>query len=162
MGAGILPFTIYKGKLLFLFGRENKDKYDKDMSKKGLWSDFGGSREGKENYKETAIREGFEESSGFFGSEKDIKHLIDKKCLKEIEHNKYKSFLVYIPYDDKLVNNFRRQFLYVKKNKPELYNKKGLYEKDMIKWVSYNKLRDFKHDVRIFYKGIISKLLRVL
>ena len=70
--------------------------------------------------------------------------------------------MVYIPYDDKLVNNFRRQFLYVKKNKPELYNKKGLYEKDMIKWVSYNKLRDFKHDVRIFYKGIISKLLRVL
>ncbi len=47
MGAGILPFTIYKGKLLFLFGRENKDKYDRDMSKKGLWSDFGGSKERK-------------------------------------------------------------------------------------------------------------------
>ena len=162
MGAGILPFTIYKGQLLFLFGRENKDKYHSDISKKCLWSDFGGSKEGNESYKETAIREGFEESSGFFGSKKDIKHLIDKKCLHEIEHHRYKSFLVYIPYDDKLVSTFRKQFLYLKKNEPEMYNTKGLYEKDMIKWVPYNKLRNFKHDVRIFYKGIITKMLRVL
>lgn len=162
MGAGILPFTIYKGQLLFLFGRENKDKYEKDVSKRCMWSDFGGSKEGSEGYKETAVREGFEESSGFFGSKKDIETLINKKCLQEIEHHRYKSFLVYIPYDDKLVSSFRKHFLYVRKNKPELYNKKGFYEKDMIKWVPYNKLRDFKHDVRVFYKGIISKLLRVL
>lgn len=162
MGAGILPFTIYKGKLLFLFGRENKDKYKKDLGKKGLWSDFGGSREGNETYKETAVREAFEESSGFFGNMEDIENLINTKCIHEIEHNKYKTFLVYIPYNNRLIHNFRKQFLYVKKNKPGLYHKKGLYEKDMIKWVPYNKLREFKKDIRIFYKGIISKLMRTI
>src|SRR5210317_1550948 len=100
MGAGILPFTIHKGKVLFLFGRENKDKYTSDISKKGMWSDFGGSRDGVETYKQTAIREGFEETSGFLGDENHITQLIDEKCVKEIEHHKYKTFVVYVPYND--------------------------------------------------------------
>lgn len=54
MGAGILPFTIYKGRVLFLFGRENKDK-TADSNKKELWSDFGGSKEGLESYFDTAV-----------------------------------------------------------------------------------------------------------
>jgi hypothetical protein len=160
MGAGILPFTIYKGRVLFLFGRENKDKTE-DSNKKELWSDFGGSKEGLESYFDTAVREGFEESSGFFGDKEDISQLINKKCIKEVEHHRYKTFVVYIPYDDKLVGNFRRNFLYVKRNNRELYETKGLYEKDMIKWVSYNNLREFKHSARVFYKGIITKLLRL-
>ena len=113
-------------------------------------------------YKETAVREAFEESSGFFGNMEDIENLINTKCIHEIEHNKYKTFLVYIPYNNRLIHNFRKQFLYVKKNKPGLYHKKGLYEKDMIKWVPYNKLHVFKKDIRIFYKGIISKLMRTI
>src|SRR5210317_1395730 len=139
MGAGILPFTIYKGRVMFLFGRENKDKTD-NSKKKEMWSDFGGSKEGLENYTQTAIREGFEESSGFFGDKEDIEQLIREKCLKEIENNRYKTFVVYVPYDDKLVGNFRRNFLYVKRNNQELYRSKGLYEKDMIKWVAYRDL----------------------
>jgi len=160
MGAGILPFTIYKGRVMFLFGRENKDKTG-NSKKKEMWSDFGGSKEGLENYTQTAIREGFEESSGFFGDKEDIEQLIREKCLKEIEHNRYKTFVVYVPYDDKLVGNFRRNFLYVKRNNQELYRSKGLYEKDMIKWVAYNDLREFKHSSRVFYKGIITKLMRL-
>lgn len=160
MGAGILPFTIYKGRVMFLFGRENKDKTG-DSKKKEMWSDFGGSKEGFESYVQTAVREGFEESSGFFGDKEDIEQLIREKCLKEIEHNRYKTFVVYVPYDDKLVGNFRRNFLYVKRNNKELYRSKGLYEKDMIKWVSYSDLREFKHSARVFYKGIITKILRM-
>lgn len=159
MGAGILPFTIYKGKVLFLFGRENKDKYTSNI-KNGLWSDFGGSREGLESYKETAVREGFEETSGFLGDETNISKLIDEKCVKEIEHHRYKTFVVYVPYNNVDVKEFRKNFLYVKKNKPELYNQSGLYEKDMIKWVPYDKLYNFKHDARVFYRGVISKLIR--
>jgi hypothetical protein len=161
MGAGILPFTIYKGRVMFLFGRENKDKTG-DNAKKGRWSDFGGSKEGMESYSETAIREGFEESSGFFGDKEHIQQLVREKCIKEIEHHRYKTFVVYIPYDPNIVGNFRRHFLYVKKNKTEQYRTKGLYEKDMVKWVSYNDLKEFKHSARIFYKGIITKLIRTM
>jgi|TARA_B110000483_G_C18131945_1_gene517975 hypothetical protein len=161
MGAGILPFTIYKGRVMFLFGRENKDKTG-DNSKKGMWSDFGGSKEGKESYLDTAVREGFEESSGFFGDKEDIERLISDKCINEVEHHRYKTYVVYIPYDDKLVGNFRRNFIYVKKNNQVLYRTKGLYEKDMIKWVSYRDLKEFKHSSRVFYKGIITKLMRTM
>jgi hypothetical protein len=160
MGGGILPFTIYKGNVLFLFGRENKDKYKTEISKRKLWSDFGGSREGNETEKETAIREGFEESSGFFGSENEVSQSINRKCVQKIEHNKYTTFVFYIPYDETLVKRFRKDFLYVKKHKPEIYNKEGLYEKDMIKWVPYNKLQEFKHESRVFYRGIVNKLIR--
>ena len=160
MGAGILPFTIHKGKVLFLFGRENKDKHTGDIAKKGMWSDFGGRREEDETYKQTAIREGFEETSGFLGDENNITKLVNEKCVKEIEHHKYKTFVIYVPYNDTIVKDFRKNFLFVKKNKPELYNQSGLYEKDMIKWVSYDKLYNFKHEARVFYRGIISKLIR--
>ena len=155
MGAGILPFTIHKGKVLFLFGRENKDKYGNNPPKKGLWSDFGGSREGNESYLQTAIREGFEETSGFLGDKEDVEKTIGEKCVKEVEHHKYKTFVVYIPYDDKLVGNFRRQFLYVKKHNTELYNTKGLYEKDMIKWVKLENLKKLEN-VRHWYKPVLN------
>ena len=68
MGGGILPIAFHKGKIYFLFSRE----YSKNKTKKGLWSDFGGSREKGETYEETAIREGHEESNYILGSKKDI------------------------------------------------------------------------------------------
>ena len=66
MGGGILPVAFYKGKIYFLFSRE----YSKSKNKKGLWSDFGGSREKGETYEETAIREGHEESNYILGSKR--------------------------------------------------------------------------------------------
>ena len=53
MGAGILPTTIYKNKLYFLFGKENKY----EDSAPGF-SDFGGGKDNDETYLQTAIREG--------------------------------------------------------------------------------------------------------
>ncbi len=58
MGGGILPVAFHKGKIYFLFSRE----YSKSKTKRGLWSDFGGSKEKGETLLETAIREGFEEN----------------------------------------------------------------------------------------------------
>ena len=73
MGAGILPVATHKNSIYLLFSKEyqlkNKNKID--------WRDFGGGKEGNETIKETAIREAWEESDGFLGSKKDIKHLID-------------------------------------------------------------------------------------
>ena len=67
-----------------------------------------------------------------------------------------------INYDSRLPKIFRKQFEKIKRESPELIAKKGRYEKDMIKWVPYNKLHVFKKDIRIFYKGIISKLMRTI
>ena len=44
MGAGILPTCIYKGKLYFLFGKENK--YGDTQG----WSDFGGGTDNSETF----------------------------------------------------------------------------------------------------------------
>ena len=68
MGGGILPVAEHKGDFYFLFSRERLAfSQDKD---RGKWSDFGGSREGKETQYQTAIRECFEESNGILGNKK--------------------------------------------------------------------------------------------
>ena len=40
-----------------------------------------------------------------------------------------------------LPKKFRDDFLDIKKKKPELVAKNGLYEKDMLRWVSYDELK---------------------
>ena len=71
MGSGILPIVIKDGDLYFLFSRESMYR-----NKTEDWRDFGGTPEKKETTKETAIREGWEESMGFLGDKKNIKQLI--------------------------------------------------------------------------------------
>ena len=84
-----------------------------------------------ESYYDTAIREGFEESVGFLGSKNDIKKLIKNKCVKTVTLKGYRTFIVYIPYDNTLPKRFRDDFLNIKKNHPEKIKKNGMYEKDM-------------------------------
>ena len=69
MGASILPVTIYKGKLYFLFGKERPNDANPG------WSDFGGGTDAKESYMQTAIREGGEELTGVLGSDSDVWHV---------------------------------------------------------------------------------------
>ena len=49
------------------------------------------------------------------------------------------------------------------KNKPELINKNnGLYEKDMLKWMSYNDLKNNKNIMfRKWYKKFIKEILKI-
>jgi len=49
-GAGILPIAVYKNKLYFLFGKENK--YNDTPG----WCDFGGGMERGETVIETSLR----------------------------------------------------------------------------------------------------------
>ena len=58
MGASILPVTIHKGKLYFLFGKERA------IDENPGWSDFGGGTDNNETYLQTAVREGGEELTG--------------------------------------------------------------------------------------------------
>ncbi len=159
MGGGILPVAIVKGKLYFLFSREwNKSKDDP-----GKWSDFGGSREKNETYKQTAIREGYEESSGFLGSKKNIKSLVENKLITSITFNGYTTYIVLIKYDKTLPNRFRKKFIDTLKSKPELVKQhNGLYEKDMAKWYSYDDMKKKFTSFRPWYRNIVKQILQNL
>lgn len=157
MGGGILPVTIYRNKVYFLFSRE----YIGSKDDGGMWSDFGGSKEKNESYYDTAIREGYEESDGFLGSKSEIKKLIKDNFVKTVTIPEgYRTYIVYIPYDKTLPKRFRKKFLDVKKNHPEKIAKKGLYEKDMLKWVSFDKLKEFNKEVRPWYRNIVKLIIK--
>ena len=159
MGGGILPVAIVKGKLYFLFSREwNKSKDDP-----GKWSDFGGSREKNETYKQTAIREGYEESSGFLGSKKNIKSLVENKLITSITFNGYRTYIVLIKYDKTMPGRFRKKFTDTLKSKPELVKQhNGLYEKDMLKWYSYDDIKKNFTKFRPWYRNIVKQILQTL
>jgi len=156
MGGGILPVAIHKGKLYFLFSRE----YINSKVDGGLWSDFGGSKEKNETFFETSLREGYEESDNIIGSKKDMKKLMENS-LQEITINGYRTYVVLIKYNKDLPKKFRNKFLSIKNNNPELLCKNGLYEKDMLKWYSYQDIKKNFNKFRPFYKNIVRTILRM-
>ena len=156
MGGGVLPIAIYKGKVYFLFSRE----YINSKDDGGLWSDFGGSKDDNETYFQTALREGYEESDKIIGSKKNIKNLM-KNSLQEITVNGYRTYVVLINYDKDLPKKFRKKFLQIKENKPHLLCKNGLYEKDMLKWYTYEDIKKNFNKFRPFYKNIVRNILKL-
>ena len=156
MGGGILPVAYYKGNWYFLFARESPF----NNTHQGLWSDFGGSKEKGESYKETAIREGWEESSGILGSKKTIENLIKYKTLRYVTTGGYRTYVVLIDYDKMLPKKFRTKFLNILEKKPGLVTKHdGLYEKDMLQWVSFEDLKKNLNMFRPWYKNIVKLII---
>ena len=89
---------------------------------------------------------------GFLGSLKTIEKLIENKTLFTVTKQKHRIYIVLIKYDRTLPKRFRNKFLKIKKSNPELIKKhNGLYEKDMLKWMSYNEVKNFP-DFRKWYK----------
>ena len=114
-----------------------------------------------ESYKETAIREGWEESSGILGSKKTIENLIKYKTLRYVTTGGYRTYVVLIDYDKMLPKKFRTKFLNILEKKPGLVTKHdGLYEKDMIRWIE---LADLNINLPIFrpwYKSIVKEIIK--
>ena len=127
----------------------------------GLWSDFGGASDKNETYKDTAIREGFEETEGFIGDKKHIEKMINDNTITEITINKYKTFIYYIDYDADMISKFRNNFLLAQKNTPELLCKNGRYEKDMIRWMDIDYLKRNKNNFRIWYRPFVHKIIKM-
>ena len=105
MGAGILPTALYKGKIWFLFGKENQF----ETSAPGF-SDFGGGTEIDELPLDTAIREGGEELTGFLGSDEELRQKLAKSGTYTIDEpkSKYRTYLLRMecdPYLEKYYNN---------------------------------------------------------
>ena len=84
-----------------------------------------------------------------------------KNNLQEITINGYRTYVVLIDYNKDLPKKFRNKFLYIKDNKPHLLCKKGLYEKDMIKWYSYEDIKKDFNKFRPFYKNIVKTILKL-
>jgi hypothetical protein len=168
MGAGIIFMTENDGKLHFLFGREAniESTYHKD---RGKFSDFGGSKEKNETYKETAIRECMEETMGLYMTKKQLNDLIDNNLIVKIEYNNYCAFVVKVkgsPYSGKhksFLFALRDSFKHAYKNDYEIVsNHNGLYEKDMAKWFNGKLLEKNIDSFRPWYKKFIKFLINFI
>jgi len=162
VGSSILPITIHKNKLLFLFGKETS------LDDTQGWSDFGGGMEPNETPLESALREGGEELTGFLGEPETIKETIkaNKNKIYHIDHhfpsnnNHYHVHMIYIPYDENLpiYYNQNHEYLWKRINKKFL-KKTCLFEKINIKWFSINEAKESRLKFRKFYREILDNIL---
>lgn len=136
--AGILPYTYdLSGNCLFLLGK------DQD----GLWSDFGGRSETKDNddIHLTASREFYEETLGSVLSISEcmnkLKSKENKITSKTLNGSPYYMFIIYIDYDDNYIESFHKTCNFMKYNfNHENYQINKFIEKNTIRWVNINTL----------------------
>jgi len=159
MGASILPVTIYKGKLYFLFGKERPN--DENPG----WSDFGGGTDNNESYIQTAIREGGEELTGFLGNDADVKHLLTRYGTFDVDYKStgYSIYRVHIfpmEYDPMLpyYYNNNQRFLQKRLN-PKIISDTKIFEKTQIKWICIDDVPKMKKEFRTFYQNIVDLIL---
>ena len=155
VAGSILPFSIHKNKIYFLFGKENS----MEDSAKGF-SDFGGGVEKNESPYKTALREGAEELTGFLGDGNNVEKLIKKGGgFYEIVHNDYHVHAFFMEYDENLpiYYNNNHSFLWERMDK-KLLNKTMLFEKIRIEWFSEKELKTRRPEFRGFYREIVDKI----
>lgn len=161
MGASILPITIHKGKIIFLFGKE------RSIDENTGWSDFGGGTDANESFIETACREGAEEITGFLGNKTDIKKMMRRHGTYNIDYegnNKYGTYRCHICpviYDEYLTEyyNNNQRFLQKHLDKKVIKDTK-IFEKAEIKWFSFDDLKKNKKQFRNFYQNIVDLILQ--
>ena len=156
-GSSVLPVTIHKGKLYFLFGKEN----EMEDSAKG-YSDFGGGVEPGEAILDTAFREGGEELTGFLGNGKDLrKHIKSHGGIMKIITKTYHTHLFYLPYDENLPKyyNANHIFLWERMDKNVL-SKTKLFEKIEIDWFSTSDMKRRMREFRPFYQENVREFLK--
>ena len=158
-GSSILPATIYKNKLYFLFGKE------RNSDDTPGWSDFGGGIDKGETHLDTAIREGGEEMTGFLGDDNQIKHLLTKYGTYIVNYKQelplgYRVHVFPMEYDEYLpyYYNNNQRFLQ-KKLDPKIIQESKLFEKGEIKWFSVNDIVKNKSQFRSFYQNIVDLIL---
>lgn len=155
-GSSVLPVALHKGKLYFLFGKENS----KEDSAKGF-SDFGGGNEKGETIVETALREGAEELTGFLGSPTELKQLVNLNGgFFQVQIDNYYTHIFPIQYDEKLpyYYNNNHTFLWNRMDK-NLLSKTKLFEKIEINWFTIPQMKKHIKLFRTFYQNMILNLI---
>lgn len=159
MGGGALPIAYSKKnkKVYLLFGKEN-EYLNKDSPG---FSDFGGGEKPGESALDTALREGCEELNGFFGCEGEIKRLIKENLVTSLNHDRYTTFLFEIEYDENLPYYFNNNYKFLKShvNKLVRHATNGLFEKSVIKWMTFDDLRNERSSFRSYYRNVVDVIL---
>lgn len=152
-GAGILFTCIYKEKLYFLLGRENKYC----VNGKYTYCDFGGGVDPKETYIETAARECSEEMRGFLGNYIELLSLLKKINPYYVDNRDYRIYIVPIPYLSYLPIIYNNNSLitsdYFKKS---LLSQSKILEKDKMIWYSIDGKP--RIPLRKFFKESMKKI----
>ena len=168
VGSSILPACVHKGKLYFLFGKEN------GLADTPGWSDFGGGVDPGESIYDTAMREGGEELTGFLGGEDELRSLIKKsggvyKIVpgssqgskeRKRENSSYNIHIFNMPYSPDLPKfyNANHNFLWKRMDKKFLNDTK-LFEKIEIQWFSLSDMKKKRNQFRSFYREFIDLLI---
>ena len=152
MGAGILPVSLHKNNLYFLFGLEEKEK---------KWSDFGGSKEDNESKMETAVREGYEELNGFLGNKTEIKKTVNDNFILRLntEHNKFSTHIFKSKYDENLPFYFENVHKFIQKKIPQHVGRGGLFEKSKVRWFTIEEIKSQRAKFRYFYRQILDQII---
>jgi hypothetical protein len=155
MGGGILPTTIYKNKLYFLFGKENK------YADTPGFSDFGGGTEKNESYLQTAIREGGEELTGFLGSDDELSKMLKKRGTYNINNDgQYRMHIFFMKYDEALPHYYNNNQRFLQKRlEPEIIKKTKIFEKAEICWFCIDELLPRKKEFRSYFQKIVEKIV---
>ena len=160
MGAGILPTTIHKGKLYFLFGKEGKY----ENSAPGF-SDFGGGTDNNETFFETAVREAGEEFTGFLGNDNDIRKILRKYGTYNIDHKTdgHKTYRMHIfpfEYNEWLPYYYNNNQRFLQKRlEPKIFKTSKIFEKAEIRWVCVNDLKQMRPKFRFYFQHIVDMIL---
>ena len=125
---GVLPYAWSHGQILLLLGRE---KYVKNWSGSRRWSPFGGGVDPGETPTRAALREGYEETMGMFGTPAELARRVDRKAWK---HRGGVTLLLPVEHDINVPRYFRNVYKYARRCRggrcPE-----GWYEKTHVRWV---------------------------
>jgi len=160
MGGGILPTTIHKGKLYFLFGKEGKY----EDSAPGF-SDFGGTTDNNESFLKTAIREAGEEFTGFLGNDNDIRKMLRKCGTYNIDYitDKHKTYRMHIfpfEYNELLPFYYNNNQRFIQKRlDPKIIKSTKIFEKEEIKWVCIDDLKKMRPQFRSYFQNIVDMIL---
>lgn len=155
-GSSVLPVSIHKGELFFLFGKEN----ELEKSAKGF-SDFGGGTEPGESVWDAAMREGSEEMTGFLGDKDALEKLIKTNGgVFKTQLNNYHVHIFFIEFDPNLPKyyNANHHFLWERMDK-QLLSRTKLFEKEQVQWFSIPMMEDKIKEFRKFYQEVVLHII---
>ena len=150
MYAGILPYAVHRGTVWFLLGKERAFP---DFPGSNLWAPFGGGVEQGESLEDAALREGYEETMGIFGTPAKLGAKVDPAPWY---HRGGMTRLLRVRYDPKLPQYFRRFYRYSTHCRKSC---EGWYEKTAVRWF---RLEDLLHPSRLALRPEFRKTLRSL
>ena len=130
---GLLPYAWVKGQPVLLLGRE---MYLPRWDGSRRWAPFGGGVHSGEKPYRAALREGYEETMGLFGTPRELARKVDRKAWK---HAGGLTLLLPVKYDKNIPAYFRNFFRYAQACKGRACPE-GWYEKTQIQWVPLARL----------------------